>query len=102
MSALLVAVPNWTYNTAEMTEKGNIVRARVHIRGKNTGEMHLPVMGLTHREPTGKIIALPEERIEYAARMNKIYSIRCERTSGGSVTGILKQLGISIPEKVAV
>ncbi|MHB9154563.1 MAG: hypothetical protein ACYC5N_02585 [Endomicrobiales bacterium] len=102
MTGLLNAIPNWSYNAREMNERGNTVKARVRITGANTGEINLPALGIRRVRPTGMRFTLPEEKIEYAVRENKIFSIRIDTVAGSELSVLLKQLGVEMPEKVAV
>lgn len=100
MEGLVTAVPDWSFNTRQMYERGNIVRAVVRITGKNTGVLTMPAVGITAHQPTWKAIVLPEERVEFSARMNKVYTIKYDRTPGGWLNGVLQQVGASLREPV--
>jgi SnoaL-like polyketide cyclase. len=102
MTGLLDAIPNWSYNTIDINERGSVVRARVRISGRNTGELNFPLIGIRKVKPTGMRFALTEERIEFTVRDNKIHSIKIDSSPNGTLSQILRKLGVEMPEKVAV
>ena len=102
MTGMLDAVPNWFFNTRDIIERGNIVKVTTAIRGTHTGTLRIPVIGVSREEPTRRQFLLPDERFYFSVKSNKIYSIKVDRVRGGGIPGILRQLGIEMPVKVAV
>jgi hypothetical protein len=102
MNGLLFAVPNWTFNDVDPVEKGDVVNVKMHIRGRHTNKLDLPLLGIRQHEATWKELALPEELYHFTVKNNKVLAIKIDHARNGGVPGMLKQLEILLPEKVAV
>jgi hypothetical protein len=43
---------------------------------------------------------MPEEKVRFTFKDNKIESLNVESVTGGGIPGVLKQLGVDIPAEV--
>ncbi len=98
MKAMLRAFPDWKFNSSMVNTRDNeFVEVSVHITGANTGEIVIP--GLPPTLPTGKVIALPEQKWEYDVRGDQI-AFLTTNVFGGSGVGfavLLEALGMELP-----
>ena len=93
-------IPDLDFHVSDMRGKGDMVRCKFHLTGTNTGELTLPHLELYNVPPTGKCFSQTEERAEVKVRDGKITAIRSTATSKGDTPGMLRQLGIRVPELV--
>ena len=101
LSGIIDAIPNWTFNTVSMEEKGSIVLATVRITGMHTGTLKIPSLGI-HSDASWERFTLPEEIFECSVHTNKIHTIKASPAPGSGFQGLLQRLGVTLPEKVAV
>lgn len=98
MKFMLRAFPNWKFNASIVNTRDNeFVEVSVHITGTNTGEIVIP--GLPPIPPTGKVIALPEQKWEYNVRGDQLAFLTTNVFSGSGVgvALILAALGMELP-----
>ncbi len=98
MRALLAGIPDWRFNGRDLREEGGKVKLTVSITGTNSRELPPVFPGLKSTPPTGRKVHLPEEHLEFTLKEDKIERIEADRVPGGGVLGVLKQLGVSLPE----
>jgi hypothetical protein len=103
MDAIFTAIPNWSYNVTEIEERGNFVRFRTHVRGRNTRPLNLHFIGVEPVPQKGIRVTLPEELMECTVKDNKLLSMRIIiKGYASSLDALLAQLGAGIPETVSV
>lgn len=74
----------------------------MRITGTHSKEMTAPVPGLKNIPATGKAIKMPEEEIYLTTKEDKITRIELKQTPGGGLPGLLKQIGVTLPEPAMV
>jgi hypothetical protein len=57
MKAMMIAVPDWSFNARILNEQGETVLFVTQITGTHTGDLSLPELPII--PPTGRKIALP-------------------------------------------
>jgi len=93
-----VAFPDWKFNLRIVEEQGNIVKAVTHVTATHKGTLVAPFPGLPPIPPTGKRFTQPEETTIITLRGNQLIEWKVVPVPDGGYPGILKQLGIEIPE----
>lgn len=95
--ALANAMPDFRFNYAATSGDNGTAEGTVSLTGTNTGELAVPIPGIPRVPATGKHIALPKERFQATARDNKLSNYKVEPVPDGGVLGILKQMGVAVP-----
>lgn len=95
--ALAKAMPDLRFNYAATGGDDNTAEGVVQLSGTNTGELALPIPGLPRVPATGRKIANPRERVRVKAQNDKLINYQVEHVNDGGVTGILKQMGVTLP-----
>ena len=96
--ALMDAIPDWKFNASNFKEENdNKVTYTQQVTGTHTGTLHLESIGIPVMPPTGKSIRLPEEKVIVTLRDDKASRVEIPLVPGGSVEGLLAQIGIKIP-----
>ena len=95
--ALLKAMPDWKFNARDFKENGDQVTVMLGITGTQTGELQVPMPGMPAIPPSGKKVSLPAEPSTFTVKNGKLTKLEVESTPAGGVTGILSQLGVSVP-----
>jgi hypothetical protein len=101
MDALLSAIPNWSYNAVDFEERGNIVRMKTHVTGKNTRPLNLHFLRIEPVAQKGIRVHLPEEIVEFSVKENKIVSMRVYSKSNSAIDTLLEQLGAEVRQMVS-
>jgi predicted ester cyclase len=96
---LIKAFPDWAYNASDVRADGNIVHMTVQISGTHKGELDLSNLGFPKVQATGKKIRMPRDEVELKIEGGKVKYFRTSPNPEMGVSGILKQLGVSIPEQ---
>ena len=96
MKALTAAIPDWSFNMGGATEAGDKVELDIRIMGTHLRELNLSFMGIPVAPATQKIIRLPQEHLTVTVKSGKVSSIRVQPVPGGSLEGILKQIGLEM------
>ena len=96
-TALVSAIPDWSFDAHSFKESGDTVEVKVNIAGTHMNELNIPFLGLSSVPATNKEFLLPEEMIEIGFTGDKISSFKVGKTSGGGMPGMLSQLGIKMP-----
>lgn len=76
-----------------------MVHMTVQISGTHNGELDLSDMGLPKVPATGNKIRLPREKAELKIEGGKVRYFKTSANPEAGVSGILKQLGVAIPER---
>jgi predicted ester cyclase len=93
------AFPDWAFNPSDMRVEGDIVHATMHITGTHLGELDLSALGLPKVAATQRKIKLPAEMAEIRIEGGQVTNFRTIPNPEAGVSGILKQLGVAIPER---
>jgi predicted ester cyclase len=96
---LSVAFPDWAFNLSELRADGDIVHMTVQISGTHKGELDLSDMGLPSVPATGKKIQLPRDEAELKVEDGKVKYFKTGPNPEAGVSGILKQLGVAVPDQ---
>jgi predicted ester cyclase len=99
---LSTAFPDWSFNVSDLKSDGSIVRLAVQISGTHKGELDLSAMGLPKVPATGKKIHLPREEAELKIEGGKVKYFKTGSNPEAGVSGILKQLGVAVPDRPMV
>jgi predicted ester cyclase len=95
--AMLAAMPDWKFNPTDWKENGDVVTVNFQISGTQTGELSLPMPGLSKLPPSGKKVSMPKEPSTFTVKNGKLARLDVASTPGGGVMGILSQLGVKMP-----
>jgi hypothetical protein len=93
-------MPDFRFNYKIGSESKNIVEARVKLSGTHTKDMPGPIPGVKTIPPTNRAVRMPEEKVRFTLKDNKIVSLNLEKVPGGGLPGVLKQLGVELPMEV--
>jgi hypothetical protein len=96
---LHAAFPDWAFNMSDLRIDGDLVRGTAMITGTHSGELDLSVMGLPSIPATGKRIKLPRDESELMVEGGKVKYFKTNPNPEAGVTGILKQLGVAVPDR---
>ncbi len=97
MSAVKKGFPDYSLGLKVVNVEGRI-RATLDPWGTHTGVFQLP--GISSIPPTGQIVALPREVLEFTLERDKIRRISLESASGGALADLLEQLGVEVTEEL--
>ena len=98
--AFNTGMPDFKFNYKIGTLKDNVVETKVKLTGTHFKEMPAPIPGLHNIPATNKTLRMPEERVTFTIKDNKIEKLLLESVPGGGLPGVLKQLGVEIPTEV--
>jgi len=76
---------------------GGVVKISAEPKGTHSGVLDLSPLGLGVTPATNKSFATPHERSRVTIKGDKVISWVVEPIEGGWVMGILRQLGITVP-----
>jgi predicted ester cyclase len=93
------AFPDWKFNAQIVREQGDIVTIITHVTATHTGTLIPPIPGMLPIPPTGKTIRQPQETTILTIRNNQLVEWKIEPVPGGGYPGILKQLGVAMPQQ---
>ena len=97
-SALLAAMPNFSYNLTDVREEDGKVIAHIRISGTQLNELVLPpVLGVPTIAPTGLDVDLPQVAATYTVVGEKVAAMLVESVAGGGLDGLLQQVGTELP-----
>src|SRR5262249_605618 len=94
---LVGALPDWKFDARDFREEGDKVNFVVTGRGRFTGRLRAPFLGLDEVPPTGKAGKNPDERITATLRSGKIARFDVEEVSSAGVPGLLARVGVDLP-----
>jgi predicted ester cyclase len=97
-TAMVAAMPDWKFNGKDFKQDGDKVTATFQISGTQTAELNLPMPGFPKLPATGKHVSLPQEGMTFTVKDGKISRIESAGVPGGGVSGVLAQLGVSMPQ----
>ena len=93
-------MPDFKFNYKIGNVKNNIVETKVKLTGTHFKDMPAPAPGFPNIPATNKTVRMPEERVTFTIKDNKIEKLLLESVPGGGLPGLLKQLGVEIPKEV--
>jgi hypothetical protein len=96
---LIKAFPDWSYNMSDPRAEGDIVHLSVQISGTHKGELDLSNLGFPKVQATGKKIRLPRDEAELKIEGGKVKYFKTKPNPELGVSGILKQLGVAVPNR---
>ncbi len=96
-SALLDAMPDFSYNLSDAHKAGNEVEALIQVTGTQTGDLALPMHGMPPFPATGLAVDLPQVQTRFVLKDNKVSEMNVESVPGGGLTGLLQQVGTELP-----
>lgn len=97
MKAFKAAMPDLSFNITNAREKGSeVVAAKMHFSGTQTGPLDLSFLGIPAQAPSRKKVTQPEEPITAVFKEGRLYRGKVESVPGGGLEGLLQQLGISL------
>jgi len=76
---------------------GGVVKISAELKGTHSGVLDLSPVGLGVTPATNKSFAMPREHGKVTIKGDKVASWVVERIEGGGLTGILGQLGLTVP-----
>ena len=94
---LLTAMPDFSYNLADIHREGRDVTAIIQITGTHTRDLTLSVLGLPPVQATGIAITLPQVSTTFEVEEGKVLGMQVETVPGGGLTGLLQQIGTELP-----
>ena len=97
MAGLFAGLPDWRFDHGSLDVRGDVVAVRLRMGGTHTRTLALPMPGLKPVAPTGKRVALPEQRFDYTVRDGRIVRIAGENIPHAGVIGLLEQVGVRLP-----
>jgi uncharacterized protein len=100
LRAYTTGMPDFKFNYKIGSVSQSIVETKVKITGTHTKEMPGPIPGVHNIPATNKKINMPEEKVKFTIRENKIESLKIETSPDGGIPGLLKRLGVEIPTEV--
>ena len=98
--AFNTGMPDFKFNYKIGDVRDNIVETKVKLTGTHFKDMPAPIPGLHNIPATNKTVRMPEERVTFTIKDNKIDKLHLESVPGGGLPGVLKQLGVAIPVDV--
>ena len=93
---LLTAMPDFSYNLAEIHKEEREVLALIQITGTHTRDLTLSVLGLPTIPATGIAVTLPQVRTAFQVEEGKLLGMQVEAVPGGSLEGLLQQVGAEL------
>jgi SnoaL-like polyketide cyclase len=93
-------MPDFRFNYKIGSVSKNIVETKVKLTGTHFKEMPSPAPGFPNIPATNKTLRMPEEKVRFTFKDNKIESLHLESVPGGGLPGVLKQLGVEMPKEV--
>lgn len=96
-SALLAAMPDFSYNLSNIQQEGETVRATVNMTGTHTQELSLPTFGLPSIPATGLSVILSQVPATFQLENDLVKSIEIAQEPGGGLSGLLQQVGAELP-----
>ena len=98
--AFNTGMPDFKFNYKIGSVSKNIVETKVKLTGTHFKDMPSPAPGFPNIPATNKTLRMPEEKVRFTFKDNKIEALHIESVPGGGLPGVLKQLGVEIPKEV--
>ena len=76
---------------------GSVIRISSELKGTHRGTLDLSPLGLGATPATGKSFATPREHGRVTIKGDKVDLWVVDRVEGGGLTGVLGQLGLTVP-----
>ena len=96
-SALLDAIPDFSYNLSDVHKAGDEVEALIQVTGTQTDDLILPMHGMPPFPATGLAIDLPQVKVRFVLKDHKVSEMNIETVAGGGLAGLLQQVGTELP-----
>ena len=96
-SALLDAMPDFSYNLSDVHKAGDGVEALIQVTGTQTNDLILPMHGMPPFPATGLAIDLPQVKVRFVLKEHKVSEMNVETVAGGGLAGLLQQVGTELP-----
>src|SRR5256885_1824875 len=71
-SALLNAMPDFSYNLSDVHKAGNEVEALIQVTGTQTNDLDLPMHGMPPFPATGLAVDLPQVQTRFGLKVHKV------------------------------
>lgn len=96
MSELKAGIPDLVFNAGDFVEveNTNTVQCHMQMEGTQSDRLDLSVLRIAPVPPTGRRFSLPRENVVYVVENNLITRMTVTPIEGGSVQGLLRQLGV--------
>jgi len=92
-------IPGLIFNLHNVDEQKESVTGTMQIAGYQTNSFVLPPLGLPPIPQTASSVSLPAEDVKFVLGNNQITRMIVQPTAGGGINGLLRQLGIDVPNK---
>src|SRR5256714_12411193 len=96
-SALLDAIPDFSYNLSDVHKAGDEVEALIQVTGTQTDDLILPMHGMPPFPATGLAIDLPQVQTRFVLKDNKVSEMNVESVPGGGLAGLFNKAGTNLP-----
>ena len=96
IGGIKTGIPGLIFNLHNIDEQGDTITGTMQIAGYQTDSFILPPLGLPPIPQTANSVSLPAEDVKFSLRNTQIASMIVQRTPGGGITGLLRQLGIDV------
>ncbi|GCE04209.1 nuclear transport factor 2 family protein [Dictyobacter aurantiacus] len=91
-------IPGLLFNLHNVLEQSeNRVTGTIQIKGYQTDSFIIPMLGTPPIPQTANSVSLPTEDVTYQLNDSGVVAMIVQHTSGGGITGLLRQLGIDLP-----
>ncbi len=90
-------IPGLMFNLHNMAEQGNTVTGSIQVAGYQSDSFSIPPLSLPPIPQMARSISLPVEDVAFELEGDKIKTWRVHHVPGGSITGLLHQLGFDAP-----
>lgn len=96
-SALVAAMPDFSYNLSDIHEEHGRVVATTTITGTHTHTLSLPLFHIRPIPATGLSVVLPAQQLVSEVENDNVVSMQLEPVPGGGLEGLLQQIGEELP-----
>ena len=90
-------IPGLSFNIHNVLEQNTSITGTIQVQGYQTDSFIIPALGTPPIPQTASSVSLPMEEVTYQLRDDLITAMDVEHTTGGGISGLLKQLGIELP-----
>ena len=97
MKELKSGIPSLMFNLHNLAEQGNTVIGSMQIAGYQSDSFSIPPLSLPPIPQMARSISLPVEDVSFELEGDKILRWSVRDVAGGSITGLLHQLGFDAP-----
>lgn len=96
-AALLMAMPDYTYNLSDLRAEGDGVEAFIRITGTQMNPLDLSLFGIPPIETTGPTISLPQMPARFVVENDQVARMSVQSVPGGGIEGLLQQVAGELP-----